>query len=102
MQNKKYTSYAQIDRELEILKIEKEISYQKLVFGVQKTKENLTPQNIVNDLIGTYSSAIPYGALVSAFCNKSKNNAEFVGADFVRLKICAYTLFAPLEGSNNL
>ena len=66
MQNKKYTSYAQIDRELEIFKIEKEISYQKLVFGVQKTKENLTPQNIVNDLIGTYSSAIPYGALVSA------------------------------------
>ena len=27
MQNKKYTSYAQIDRELEILKIEKEISF---------------------------------------------------------------------------
>jgi hypothetical protein len=45
MQNKKYTSYAQIDSELEILKIEKEISYQKMVFGVQKTKENLTPQN---------------------------------------------------------
>lgn len=63
---KKYTSYSQIDRELEILKIEKEISYEKLVFGVKKTKENLTPQNIVSDLISTYSSAIPYGALVSA------------------------------------
>ena len=66
MNNKKYTSYAQIDRELEILKVEKEISYQKLVFGVKKTKENFTPQNIVSDLIGTYSSAIPYGAIVSA------------------------------------
>ncbi|CAM3958203.1 DUF6327 family protein [Flavobacterium weaverense] len=66
MENKKYTSYAQIDRELEILKVEKEISYQKLVFGVKKTKENFTPQNIVSDLIGTYSSAIPYGAIVSA------------------------------------
>jgi hypothetical protein len=30
MGTKKYSSYAQIDRELEILKIEKEISYQKL------------------------------------------------------------------------
>ncbi|MEM8522551.1 DUF6327 family protein [Flavobacterium sp. PL12] len=66
MENKKYTSYAQIDRELEILKVEKEISYQKLVFGVKKTKENFTPQNIVSDLIGTYSSVIPYGAIVSA------------------------------------
>ena len=66
MENKKYNSYAQIDRELEILKVEKEISYQKLVFGVKKTKENFTPQNIVSDLIGTYSSAIPYGAIVSA------------------------------------
>jgi hypothetical protein len=31
---KKYSSYDQIDRELEILKIEKEISYQKNYSGV--------------------------------------------------------------------
>ncbi|MFV8377617.1 DUF6327 family protein [Flavobacterium sp. LB3R33] len=65
MDTKKYSSYAQIDRELEILKIEKELSYQKLVFGVKKTKESFTPQNIVSDLIGSYSSVIPYGAIVS-------------------------------------
>ncbi|MFV5684954.1 DUF6327 family protein [Flavobacterium sp. GB2R13] len=65
METKKYSSYAQIERELEILKIEKEISYQKLVYGVKKTKESFTPQNIVSDLIGTYSSAIPYGTIVS-------------------------------------
>ena len=65
METKKYSTYAQIDRELEILKIEKEISYQKLVFGVKKTKESFTPKNIVSDLIGTYSSVIPYGAIVS-------------------------------------
>ncbi|MFV8346247.1 DUF6327 family protein [Flavobacterium sp. ZB4P13] len=64
METKKYTSYAQIDRELEILKIEKEISYQKMAYGFQKTKENLTPQHIVSDLIGNYSSAIPYGVLI--------------------------------------
>ncbi len=65
METKKYSSYAQIERELEILKIEKEISYQKLVYGVKKTKESFTPQNIVSDLIGTYSAAIPYGTIVS-------------------------------------
>jgi hypothetical protein len=52
-------------KELEILKIEKEISYQNW-HGFQKTKESITPQNIVSDLIGTYSSVIPYGAIVSA------------------------------------
>jgi hypothetical protein len=65
METKKYSSYAQIERELEILKIEKELSYQKVVFGVKKTKESFTPQNIVSDLIGSYSSVIPYGAIVS-------------------------------------
>ncbi|MFV7236203.1 DUF6327 family protein [Flavobacterium sp. ZB4R12] len=69
METKKYSSYAQIDRELEILKIEKEINYQKLVFGLKKTKESFTPQNIVSDLLGTYSSAAaasnPYGAIIN-------------------------------------
>lgn len=65
METKKYSSYAQIDRELEILRTEKEISYQKLIFGVKKTKESFSPQNIVSDLIDTYSSVIPYGAIVS-------------------------------------
>ena len=65
METKKYSSYAQIDRELEILKIEKEISYQKLVYGINKTKESFTPQNIVSDLIGSYGSALPYGTIVT-------------------------------------
>ena len=65
METKRYSSYAQIEKELEILKVEKEISYQKMVFGVQKTKESFTPQSIVTNLIGSYSNAIPYGAIVS-------------------------------------
>lgn len=65
METKKYSSYAQIERELEILKIENEISYQKLLYGVKKTKESFTPQQIVSDLIGNYGSALPYGTIVS-------------------------------------
>ena len=78
METKKYSSYAQIDRELEILKIEKEISYQKLVFGFKKTKESFTPQNIVSDLIGSYSSVIPYGAIVSTAAPFILNNSNSV------------------------
>ena len=57
MQSKKYASYAEIERDLEILKIEKEVSYQKLVLSFQKTKESITPQNIVG---GLFSSAKEY------------------------------------------
>jgi len=57
MQSKKYASYAEIERDLEILKIEKQVSYQKLVLSFQKTKESITPQNIVG---GLFSSAKEY------------------------------------------
>jgi len=48
METKKYSSYASIDHDLEILKLEKEISYQKLVLSIQKTKDTKTPENIVS------------------------------------------------------
>lgn len=55
MDRKKYSSYAEIERDLEILKLEKEINYQKLVLSFQKTKESITPQNIVNGFISSYT-----------------------------------------------
>lgn len=67
METKKYSSYAQIERELEILRIEKEISYQKLVYGFQKTKESITPSNIVSGVIGSSLNAFSgsYGSLLT-------------------------------------
>ncbi|MBE0392041.1 MULTISPECIES: DUF6327 family protein [unclassified Flavobacterium] len=56
MEIKKYTSYDQIDSELEILKLEKEISHQRLVLTFQKTKEALKPKHIVNSFIGSFKS----------------------------------------------
>jgi hypothetical protein len=50
---------------------------------VKKTKESITPQNIVSDLIGTYSSVIPYGAIVSTaapfILNKSNSVYKKIG-----------------------
>jgi hypothetical protein len=51
---KKYSSYAEIERDLEILKLEKDINYQKLVLSFQKTKESITPQNIAGGIISSY------------------------------------------------
>ncbi|UQD55586.1 DUF6327 family protein [Flavobacterium sp. K5-23] len=56
MKNKQYTSFDQIDRELEILRIEKEINHQKLLLVVQKTKESLQLLNMVSGLVGTISA----------------------------------------------
>lgn len=56
MEIKKYNSYDQIDSELEILKLEKEISHQRLVLTFQKTKEALKPKHIVNSFIGSFKS----------------------------------------------
>jgi len=55
MEKKKYSSYAEIDRDLEILKLEKDINYQKLVLSFQKTKESITPQNIVSGFVSSYT-----------------------------------------------
>ncbi|MEG2100037.1 MULTISPECIES: DUF6327 family protein [Flavobacterium] len=84
METKKYSSYAEIDRDLEILKLEKDINYQKLVLNVQKTKESITPQNIVNGFISSYTdyfsnsytkilqSVLPY--IIGWFINRKRGN----------------------------
>lgn len=59
MENKKYSSYAEIDRDLEILKLEKQISYQKVVLSIQKTRDSITPENIVNGFFAPYKESIP-------------------------------------------
>lgn len=56
MELKKYSSYAQIENELEILKLEKEINYEKLVLSIQKTKGTFTLQNIANGFLGSYKT----------------------------------------------
>ncbi len=43
METRKYSSYAQIENDLEILKIEKEIHYQRIVLSIDKTKESILP-----------------------------------------------------------
>ncbi|RZJ71940.1 DUF6327 family protein [Flavobacterium sp.] len=46
MENKRYSSYAQIEQDLEILKIEKELYYQKVLQTFDNTKESLDPKRM--------------------------------------------------------
>lgn len=47
MPSKKYASYSEIDRDLEILRLERQIHLEKIKLGVEKTKENLKLGNLV-------------------------------------------------------
>ncbi|MBS7230471.1 hypothetical protein KHA90_05490 [Flavobacterium psychroterrae] len=84
MESKKYASYAEIERDLEILKLEKEISYHKLVLSFQKTKESITPQNILGGFFSSFTEYFShsYGQILRSvlpiainwFINKKRGN----------------------------
>lgn len=44
-----YQSYQEVERELEILKVEKELAYQKFLRELDETKESLEFKNIMGD-----------------------------------------------------
>jgi len=58
MEPKKYSSYAEIELELEILRLEKELNLQKIVLDYEKAKESLLPKNIIKGLLGDYKSIL--------------------------------------------
>lgn len=82
MEPKKYSSYAEMDRDLEILKLEKQIHYQKVLLSFQKTKESFEPKNMINSYIYSFKDTIssnyiqilqnilPY--LISWFINRKR------------------------------
>jgi hypothetical protein len=66
METKKYSSYAEIEQELQILKIEREIQYQKIVLSIDKTKESILPFRKVNKILESVSnfSSGTYGTIL--------------------------------------
>jgi hypothetical protein len=56
MGTKKYASYAEIDHDLEILKLEKEIYYQKMLLSIDKTKESILPSEPMEGLYKIYKN----------------------------------------------
>jgi len=68
MEIKKYSSFDEIEIELKILKLEKEISFQKLIWNIQKIKEDLSLQSIIMQVIKSYKSILSktYEAILSA------------------------------------
>jgi hypothetical protein len=57
METKKYSSYAEINHDLEILKVQREIHYQKIVLSIDKTKESFLPSKTVSLISDIYQKA---------------------------------------------
>ncbi len=84
METKKYSSYKQIEEELEILKLERELYYQKALLSVEKAKESILPSKSVsllgnlyqNVFSGTYGTilkiAIPF--VVNWYTNRKRGD----------------------------
>ena len=52
MQVKNYSSYEEINRELQILKVEKDLAYEKMNKSFHETKESFTAKNILGTVPG--------------------------------------------------
>lgn len=50
MESIKYTSFEQIERDLQILKLEREIHHQKILLHINQTKESLTVRSLLSNL----------------------------------------------------
>lgn len=55
---KRYSSFKEIDQELEMLKLQREIHLRKVNLQLQQTQELLTPQSIFTSYIKGFSNAI--------------------------------------------
>jgi hypothetical protein len=58
MEKKRYSSYVQIELDLKILKVEKELNLKRIVLNVEKTKESLLPKNLVKSFLGDYKTIL--------------------------------------------
>ena len=72
--SKIYHTYAEINKELEIMKVEKDLAYAKLLREFDETKESLEPGNLIGEtpkkvlgVLGMLSGPLKSAALTFLF-----------------------------------
>ncbi|EHQ42524.1 MULTISPECIES: DUF6327 family protein [Myroides] len=55
---KSYSSFEQINQDLQILRIEREIHYQKINLAFDELKEDVAPQNLIKNTLGSAGSLL--------------------------------------------
>jgi hypothetical protein len=74
MNTKVYSSYEEINRDLEILKVEKDLAYARFKRNLEETKESLEPMNLIGDtprkvlgVLGAFSGPLKSAAMTWLF-----------------------------------
>lgn len=74
MNTKVYSSYDEINRDLEILKVEKDLAYARFKRDLEETKESLEPMNLIGDtprkvlgVLGAFSGPLKSAAMTWLF-----------------------------------
>jgi len=74
MNTKVYSSYEEINRDLEILKVEKDLAYARFKRDLEETKESLEPMNLIGDtprkvlgVLGAFSGPLKSAAMTWLF-----------------------------------
>lgn len=64
---KSYSSIEEINADLEILKIQRDIHYYKIAQSIENIKSELTPNNLVRNTFGSVTSFVKGSNNVQAF-----------------------------------
>lgn len=64
---KKYSSFKEIDRELEILSIEKQLQKIKLTQSANHAFNSLTPSNLLTEALGSFTTYLPSAGIIQKF-----------------------------------
>jgi len=66
METKKYSSYAEIDLDLKIIQIERQIYYQKMFKSIEDTKESILPSKTITLVENLYEKVFSgtYGTII--------------------------------------
>ena len=66
METKKYSSYAEIDLDLKIIQIERQIYYQKMLKSFEDTKESILPSKTITLVENLYEKVFSgtYGTII--------------------------------------
>ncbi|AWH84418.1 hypothetical protein HYN59_04485 [Flavobacterium album] len=74
MNTKVYRSYDEINRDLEIMKVEKDLAYARFKKDLEETKESLQPMNLMGEtprkvlgVLGAFSGPLKSAALTWLF-----------------------------------
>lgn len=69
-----YRSYDEINRDLEILKVEKDLAYARFMKDLEETKDSLAPMNLIGEtprkvlgVLGLFSGPLKSAALTWLF-----------------------------------